>query len=485
MKKIFVYIIPLFISVSCFNDQIPGGQSSYSYAMSYDRTLSFGDNGADMATAIAVDHQNAVVASGYFGSVTDFDPSDGTNIYTAFDVADAFVVKFSANGGFQWARQIGGTNIDRSYGVGCDENGNVYVSGYFNGACQFDSEDQSEEIVSVGATDGFVTKFSADGNYIWTKTFGSVSADGSMSIAVQSDGAFAVAGYCNGVVDFDPGAPVYEEGESGRSSFFVSYFDANGDFQWAHAYGNQYQTIGRDVVIDPDGNVIVTGYITGTVEVGLFTIGESTAQHSFLVKLDENGNELWAVFFEGYLGDEGYDVDCDTQGNIYLAGEYHGTNDFDPAPNTTNALKSRGSDDLYVVSLDANGDFRWVRSAGGDMYESGQMLTVDSMGNIFVGGFSFSTNNSFDPGNGDLKSSQGDNDVFANVYNASGVFGWNTMFGGNYADWPGGMVCDSSGNLYISGCFQGTVDFDPGNGVDEHRCSGQSEAFITKYVPDK
>jgi hypothetical protein len=193
--------------------------------------------------------------------------------------------------------------------------------------------------------------------------------------------------------------------------------------------------------------------------------------------------------FGGTLAEGGQSVAVDSSGNIYTAGYFQGTVDFDPGAGTAN-LTSAGANDFFVSKLDASGNYVWAKSFGGSSTEWGFTETeisvaVDSLGNVYTVGNLYSTVD-FDPGAGTANlTSGGADDVFVLKMDASGNYVWAKSFGGtnvNYASNDRGfsVAVDSLGNVYTSGDFGSTVDFDPGTGSANLTSTGAVDAFVSK-----
>jgi hypothetical protein len=108
-------------------------------------------------------------------------------------------------------------------------------------------------------------------------------------------------------------------------------------------------------------------------------------------------------------------------------------------------------------------------------------LAVDAAGNVYVSGWFFATVD-FDPGSGnDTHPSNGQHDAFLSQFDSSGNFQWAKTWGGSGND-SSGVAADGAGNVYAFGGFVGTVDLDPGSGVDNHTSHGASDAFLSKFL---
>ena len=189
----------------------------------------------------------------------------------------------------------------------------------------------------------------------------------------------------------------------------------------------------------------------------------------------------WAKTWGGTTNDGGQGVATDGSGNIYVTGYFRGLNvDFDPGTGV-DSHTSNGMTDIFLSKFDASGNFLWAQTWGGGMDDIGCGVTIDSSGNICTTGF-FTGTVDFDPGaDTDNHSSNGSADIFLSKFNTSGAFLWAQTWGGSLQDIGYSITADSSDNIYVTGNFRSTVDFDPSGGVDNHISNGVSDVFLSKF----
>lgn len=252
---------------------------------------------------------------------------------------------------------------------------------------------------------------------------------------------------------------------------------------WAKNMGGTSSAIGNSITIDPFGNIYTTGSFSGTVDfnpgAGTFNLIASGDQDAFISKSDASGNFLWARRIGGLYSEFGIGVAADVSGNVYVAGSFGLTVDFDPGAGISE-LTSFGGNDIFILKLDASGNFVWVKRMGGPSIDDCYGLTIDKSGNIYLTG-DFVGKADFDPGAGIYElQSAGDLDIFILKLDASGNLIWAKNFGGTAADAGYGIAVDKDGNVYSTGLFQGTVDFDHGGGVYKFINKGFSDMFVTK-----
>jgi Ca2+-binding RTX toxin-like protein len=445
-----------------------------------------GGSNSDEGYSITIDSSGNIYITGFFEGTADFDPSGNTFNLTSAGNRDIFITKLNADGSFAWAKNLGGSNTDEGYDIAVDNSGNVYTTGFFEGTADFDPDPGNTYNLtsSGGSYDIFISKLSADGSFAWAKDLGASNDDRGYGLSIDSSGNVYTTGKFRNTVDFDPdpGNTYNLTSSGGIDDIFISKLDADGNFVWAKKFGGSDWDFGRDIAIDSSDNIYTTGYFSGTVNFDSFSLTSAGQEDIFISKLNADGTVAWAKEMGGGGFDEGDSIAIDNSGNVYTSGYFQGTADFDPGTGTF-PLTSMGGDDAFISKLDADGNFVWAKSFGGSLGDYAEGLTVDSSGNVYISGI-FSDTVDFDPGAGTFElTSAGDTDIFISKLNADGSFAWAKNLGGSSGDWSNGITIDSSGNIYTTGSFQDTVDFDPGLGANLNSSAGSYDIFIHKLEP--
>ena len=452
-------------------------------AQTFEWAKSFGSSLADYGLSIALDASGNVYTTGYFQGTADFDPGAGTANRTSSGGRDIWVQKLDASGNFIWARSFGGSSDDIGRSITVDASGNVYTTGYFQGTADFDPGAGTANITSAGNEDIFIQKLDASGNFLWAKSFGGSLADYGLSIAVDAAGNVYTTGYFQGTADFDPGAGTANHSSAGNEDIFVQKLDTSGNFVWARSFGDSNSDRGNSICVDASSNVYTTGGFDGTVDfdpgAGTTNLTSEGSLDVYVQKLNSTGNFVWTKSFGGSLNDQGFSITVDDSGNVHTTGSFEGTVDFDPGAGSATRTSS-GSLDVFVQKLNASGTYDWAISFGASSSDQGYSVTVDASGNVYTTG-SFLGTADFDPGSGTANlTSAGPWDVFIQKINASGNFVWAKSFGGNSIDAGNAITVDASGNVYTTGHFAGTVDFDPGVGTANLTSAGNYDVFVQK-----
>lgn len=385
----------------------------------------------------------------------------------------------------QWAKSFDFTSNNGALlsSIETDAAGNVYSTGDFVGTGDFDPGSSTYTIATNSNSDIFISKLDAAGNFVWAKSLvGTNGVDDSQDIAVDATGNVYTTGYFTGTTDFDPGAASYPLISSNASDIFISKLDVNGDFVWAKQIGNTTSAeTANSIALDALGNVYVTGTYSATLDfdpgAATYTLGTAGGNDIFVLKLDANGNFIWAKSMGGSGSDKAYAIALDASANIHTTGTFGGTADFDPAA-TSYTLASHGNFDVFISKLDNNGNFIWAKDIGGSSSEEGNAITVDAAGNVYTTGFYQSTAD-FNPNSGtnNITAFLG-KDIFISKLDAAGNYVWAKSFGSTGDDAGTSIKTDAAGNVYSTGNFFYTVYFDPSftnsltsnGGVDTYVC---------------
>jgi hypothetical protein len=446
-----------------------------------------GGSSDEYARSVAVDASGNVYTAGQFAGTTDFDPGPGTATLTASGVADIFVSKVDANGNFLWVKNMGSGQEDNGLSLALDAMGNVYTTGYFRSISDFDPGAGTFTLTSNGLRDVFISKLDASGNFVWAKQIGGSNEDIGYQIAVDASNNVYTCGYFTNSVDFDPGTGIFNLTALGGIDMFISKLDASGNFVWAKRMGSSSGDVATCITVDASSNVYTSGYYQGTTDfdpgAGTYTLGTAGFHDIFVSKLDASGNFVWAKKMGGGGIDVAIDIAVDAAGNVLTTGYFGNTPDFDPGAGTFTITAIASSDDVFISKLDAAGNFVWAKRLGGAGSEVANAITVNATGDVYTTGYYAGTAD-FDPGAGSFSltpvAGPGPNDIFVSKLDASGNFVWAKSLGGGSNDISYDIDCDATGDIYISGGFATTADFDPAPWTFNLTSSGLNDAYVLK-----
>lgn len=395
------------------------------------------------------------------------------------------IITFGQSSSLKWARGFGSSNWDVSNSVTYDNLGNVYVTGYFKNTVDFDPGAGIFNLTSNGNNDVFVLKLDINGQFKWAKNVGGFFDDEGLSIDVDNNGNVFATGKFESSADFDPNATTFSLTSVGSEDAFILKLDSLGNFKWAMQIGSINDDAAFASTHDNSGNCFVTGQFSGIADFDpssvFYNLVSSGAEEAFVLKLDNNGNFIWAKKMGGLGGDGGRSIALDNSGNVLTGGIFSTFSaDFDPGVAVFN-LTNSGQQDAYISKLDPNGNFIWAKGIGGPQFDYVLSLALDNLGNVYATG-SYSGTVDFDPGASVFNlTSTSNNNVFVLKLYASGNFSWAKGMGNN----PGANVgkaiaVDSNANVYTTGAFVATVDFDPSSNVYNMFASGAEDVFLQK-----
>lgn len=301
------------------NGQFVLGQS-FAYVSSYDSdgalkwTHTFGAEGTAGAGSVALDGSGHLYMGGYVTGSLDGQP--------AFGGLDLFLRKYTVDGTPVWTRQIGAAGVESSGGVALDSTGAIYLSGQISGAVD-------DQIYAGGYSDAFVSKYSADGERLWTRLLGNVTEDAADGIAINGDDQIYIAGRTSASLDNQLHAGGYDA--------FVSKYSTDGTREWTRLLGSAEGDWIRDAAVDESGNLYVSGSTYGDLA-GQRNAGEADI---FISKFDPSGRGLWTFVQGTDQRDSGFGLAVGAQSELYLVGWTEGTLDAQPNQGSADSFVSR------------------------------------------------------------------------------------------------------------------------------------------------
>jgi gliding motility-associated-like protein len=360
----------------------------------------------------------------------------------------------------QWVNDIGGPNSNCiSSAVQIDKQNNVYVTGFFSNTADFDPSAAVYNLTATGAFDTFVAKYTTEGKFIWAVRMGGSGGDYAQinSLVVDKDGNPIITGQFNSnSMDVDPGAGTTILSSNGGYDAFIVKLNTNGAFVWAKSIGGSGADYGAHVTTDAQGDVIEVLKFQYSVQAGGQTFTSAGGNfNGLMVKYDSNGNFIWGINIGDSSSSDCDQAEVDSQGNIVVAGVFYSNDNFNPL-GTAYYLSTNGPS-TYIAKYTSVGILVWVTSySGGTIDNLG--LGLDSKDNVFLDQpFTYTVNfgsTSINP--------QGSQDILLAKFNSAGVFQAVADIGGaNSSIFNYGIHSSQDDNIYISGYFSGTIDFDP------------------------
>jgi len=480
-------------------------------AFGWTRTWSGGNANA---ARVAVDTSGNIYVAGDYSGTVDFDP-DPVNIQahsSANGTLDAFLSKFDASGNLLWVKTWGsGSGRDVAYGVAVDSAGDAYVVGPYRWQVDFNPDPVLEDTHTSnfdGENNIYVSKFAADGTFQWVRAWGPSRVIGKGSfgaeaytVAVSGNYLYVVGDFSGDQTDFCPwGTADWHVNHSDPGPIlwfdsFLSKFDLNGNLLWAKTWGGEGYDDGPGVAVDGAGNVYVAGMYAsqninfdpdgGPGGLGHPAHDSGSVVDVFLSKFDADGHFQWVKTWGGQGTEDAMGlVAVDPANNVYVAGRF-ASQDCDFNPGGTPSIHSANNLlDAFLTKFDANGEFHWAKTWGGNGNDDARGLAVDGSGNVYVTGV-FTDVVDFDPSDAGIDNQSATElvakDPYFSKFTSNGDYQWVKTWGGSGDD-TGGVTVDGADNAYAFGSFMGSADFDPGSNVDTHTAVGTTGAYLTKFI---
>jgi len=434
--------------------------------------------------SLVTDIDGNVYLTGRFTDTLDFDPGAGILDLESKGSEDIFVQKLDSFGNFIWAKSFGGESTDRGHSISIDSSGDIYITGTFRDTVDFGTDSVVFNLIA-NSTSCFILKLNTNGDFVWAKSI--VSSNycvGPIVHVDQSDNVY-VTGRFKGTIDLDPGTGMEEFTANGNfHDFFLLKLDDFGDYIWGNSTGGSWHDASSSLITDPSGNVFITGIYSNTVDfdpsANVHNITAVGYYDIFVQKLDVNGDFMWAKSMGSNEWDAGSSIVLDSIGNVYIAGVYRGLTDFDPGDSIYN-LTPVGESDSYLVKLDSLGDFIWVKTIGSSDEDGVNSLAIDKFGGLYFMGF-YKDQMDFNPGVDTFNLiSSGHYDTYIEKLDSNGDFIWVKSIGGVSEDFGNSMTIDDEGNIYSTGYFEDSVDFDIGDSTFNLLAGDGYNVFVQKW----
>lgn len=270
-----------------------------------------GGSDADAPYGIGKDKQGNIYLTGDFGRTATF----GSFSLKSIGYNDIFLAKYDENGNCSWAKRYGGSGEDQPKSMITDAEGNCYVAGYtFSPILSFGTQ----TLKSYGDVDGFLVKFSPNGEITWAKSVGGANTDEARSVALDSKGNVYITGFFKEKAQFDN---ISLAANSPSSDIFMAKFSNSGQAIWAKNAGSAIGDEGSAIAIDASDNIYITGWFSGAAAFEEHKISSAGGQDVFLAKYNTEGKCQAAYSIGGTSTDEGQTLTTH-QNSVFLGGYF-------------------------------------------------------------------------------------------------------------------------------------------------------------------
>lgn len=491
MHKIYFSFVFLILGMSGLSAQLPV----------YQWAKNLGGPSSDNGASIIVDIFGNAFTTGWFSGTADFDPGPDVYELTSVGETDTYIAKLDNNGEFEWAFTIGGTDggYIEARALATDAFGNLYVTGMMYETIDFDPSLTEYNLSAGDYNNIFIAKFDPVGSLLWAKNILGDDISEGNDIAIDAAGNVYITGFFNGTSDFnpDPIDTYYLESESTgflSTDIVILKLSEAGEFVWVKNIGGHGGFVsfnaGAAIAVNDEG-VYTTGNFYGVADfdpgADIFELDAGAgpiAAAGYVNKLSIDGDFIWAKPYYCDLTIFPTDLELDTYGNIISVGYFDGTTDFDPDVIGESLISYSGFYSSYIAKLKPDGNFDWAKAFKGGDYNDCTLygVTSDQLGNVYTTGY-FTDPTDFDP-NADVVNlfPIGFTDAFITKLSNDGDYLWAKNLGGDSAIVHGNDIAISSfGEIYSTGIFNKTVDFDPNDiGVAELTSNGTDDIYVHK-----
>lgn len=381
-----------------------------------------------------------------------------------------------------WVKDIGGNGESKLAGIAVDKNDNVYVAGNFQGILTVDHSGVSTPILltSKGHYDIYIAKYTPDGKLLWAKSIGGSNLDQANNLAVDKDGNVILgASFSSSSIDCDPGTGVFTVNSNGGEDALVLKLDTDGNFIWARNVGSPNTDRGHVVSTDKDGNVIFVGSFTASLTVANTNLINRGGFDGFVVKYSPSGNVIWAAGFGSSSDDEIKSVKTDSEGSIAIMGYFGSAINLNPRGTAQNFTAS--GETYFLAKYNDNGLLEWANKIDGTSSKTVASISVGPTNDIFVTGV-FSGAINLNSSNTITLSAVNNRNLFIAKYNKSGQTQWaKTVQSTGTNPYSYYITVDNENNAYIGGFFDQTLTFNAGVAPKILTFNGGRDTFFAKY----
>lgn len=410
----------------------------------------------DKTRGIATDGHGNVYLTGEFTGTATF----GEHTVTSAGGMDFFVAKVDPAGKFLWVRHGGGEKIDRGYAIASDKMGNTYVTGHFESPEAFF---EKNKIGNKGNYDLFIAKYDPDGHLLWIKAGGGAGSDNGHGVAVDEMGHVFVTGTVVGELTLDE----VSLGGAAGSHVFCLMLDKDGKVEWYRVAEGEGSSSGQSIAVDGRGNCVVGGAAGGGGSFGGVALTNLKGRDVLVACFDSSGRNVWLHQGYGSAGAMVHGITADRTGNVWAAGMFNGELKLQER-----SVQSAGKYDILLMSLNAKGELKWAKTAGGEGIDYGLGVVADSAGNAIFSG-SFQEKMAF----GDAeKTASGGSDIYLAGFDERGQQTWFLQPTGKATEHAYTLALDPEGALYVSGACSGPTTF----GRHELGHLGGGDVFLAK-----
>jgi len=403
---------------------------------------------------------------------------------------NSLLAKIDTDGNPEWVIGFGGDNTsggcsspiydadDHSYDVKVDDDGFIYVTGFFSG---FDADFDGFTITNPEWSNdcqpmGYIGKLDSNGNWLWVDKFDGIkdqrgSRDNRLAIDKFSN-IYVVGGFQNRGASLNANYGPYSITSNGEWDAFVFKMDKDGNWLWAEGFGSNKADRANSIAIDVCDDIYICGeyrnpmvFAGANASNGTDTLSHKQKRDVFVAKMNNQGEWKWAKRARSEGTDKPYQMSVDANKQVFVGGTARGELTFSNGLVVGPQIPGDTTASSWVAQIDGtsnNGDWVWAKTAGSDTDDDDRTgdICPDGFGNVYAIGFYEDAAN-FD---GTILNSLGRKDIFVwKMSMTTGSFTYNNTFNTVYA--PDSMVFSpadtgifTTSGFIIDGCDTSFVD---------------------------
>lgn len=488
MKSKFFLIILLLLSITGLKAQ----HSKFDWGFS----IYEGQGLLQQTNDFVLDEDGSIIATGYYtGSGLDFDPDNTNKFIVGHGEKDIFVAKYNQDGKLVWAFGIGASEDDEGKSICIDKEGNVYITGYFQGNIDTDPGEGIRSLFGDFKTkQTFVAKYKGtDGSLIWSGMVKSITDNMGIDISADDSDNITISGNWisnnqGNQIDLDLNSKgYYKQGRGLISSFISKYSGSTGEIKWGGVMtGFNAESEITAHITDSKGSIYTAGRFSQTIDFDINeTVNEQRTNYisTFLAKYSPTGALEWVNTFQNNSADKTntiHDLCIDNSDNITFTGSLEGPINIDPS-SSTNTIFPKSSCNILLAKYDSFGKYRWSLIIGEGTIARGLNLAISSSGTIYLAGV-FQNRLDPDPVTSNTNTLDGlGTDIVMAKYSQDGKFIWAENIGGNLNDTVSALAINGKGKIFLGGALNGSGNFDPDQQKQAFFSGNNGDIFIAKY----
>ena len=416
-------------------------ESSPAAAFEHLWSRGFGDDWPQAATRVALSPAGDVIFTGDFMGSIDL----GGGPLTSAGEYDIFLAAFSPQGAHLWSRRFGSVSNDKVRDLAVDADGDIVLVGDFFFGLDFGGG----ILPSAGDKDAFAARLDAEGQHLWSASFGGGAYDAAYAVACDGSGDVILAGQFRGELDLGGGPLSAGDGQA----LFCARLDGFGAHLWSRCFGEYGEAWSLSVAAQSSEGILLAGSFAGVIDFGGGLILSQGGQDAFLAALTPAGAQLWSRACGGPEDQRAVAAAFAPDGGALIAGDFAGSIDLGGGP-----VASAGAKDLFLARYGSDGAHVWSRRFGdAQIQQAGDLAAGPSDLIALTGKVAGSVNF----GGGALMSAGGA-DLALAMFDGAGEHRFGALYGDGGDQGGEGLDLDAAGGLVLSAMFGGELDLGGG-----------------------